>query len=145
MDGKMPEINKSQLYYGKVVHWVIIASCLISLVTPVLILMFPDKNFLNPTKLFDAIFTGKNPSQIWEAAGVPFKPGDFWKLFLKNIFTPDGFATLGLALGCSVTLWGLIPAIAQFIKEKQYYYICVSLFVMALICLAMSGVINMAG
>ena len=145
MDGKLPEIDKSQLYYGEVVHWVTIVSCLITLIAPVFILVFSEQNILNPTLIFGAIFEGKNPAGIWEAAGVPFKSGDFWNLFLRNFFTPDGFATLGLTLGCSVTLWGLIPAVLQFFKKKEYFYVCVSLFVMALITLAMSGLVNMAG
>ena len=140
-----PLIEKSQIYYGKVVHWTTIISCLISLIAPVLILMFPDKNLLNPTLLYNAIFEGKNPAEIWEAAGLPFRSGDFWKIFTNSFFTPDGFATFGLILGCSVTLWALIPAIWQFIKKKDYFYVCVSLFVAALILLAMSGLVNMAG
>ena len=145
MDRKLPEIDKSQIYYGVVVHWITIVSCLIVLIAPVLILLFPQRNLLNPTLIFDAIFEGKRSAEIWEAAGVPFKSGDFWKLFLGSIFTPDGFATLGVVLGCSVTLWALIPAVWQFLKKKEYLYVCVSLFVMALISLAMSGLINMAG
>ena len=145
METKLPEIHKSQLYYGKVVHWITIVSCLITLITPVLILMFPHRNLLNPALIFNAIFEGKKSSEIWEAAGVVFKPGDFWKLFFGNILKPDGFATLGLVLGCSVTLWGLVPAIWQFFKKKEYFYVCVSLFVAALITLAMSGLVNMAG
>jgi len=141
----LPAIDKSQLHYGRVIHWIVIVACIISLITPVLILMFPQSCFLNPTRLFNAIFEGKNPAEIWKAAGVPFKSGDFWKVFLTNIFTPDGFATFGIALGCSVTLWGLIPAIWQFLKKKEYFYVSVSLFVIILIFLAMSGIINMAG
>jgi hypothetical protein len=144
MNGNKPEIDKSQLYYGAVIHWVTIVSCLICLISPVLILLFPRSNLLNPTRIFDAIFSGKNPAEIWVAAGVPFKSGGFWKLFFGNLLTPDGFAALGLVLGCSVTLWGLIPALWQFLKRKNYYYAGVSLFVMALIALAMSGLINMA-
>lgn len=145
MEGKFPEIEKSQLYYGKVVHWITIISCLISLIAPVLILVFPERNLLNPFHIFNAIFEGKKTSEIWAAAGVPFKSGGFWKLFLGSFFTPDGFATFGIALGCSVSLWALIPAILQFIKKKEYLYICISLFVAALITLAMSGLVNMAG
>ena len=142
---KMPEIDKSQVFYGKVIHWVTIVSCLITLLAPVLILLFPRSNLLNPSLIFDAIFEGKRSSEIWAAAGVPFKSGDFWKLFLGNIFIPDGFATFGVTLGCSVTLWGLLPAIWQFIKKKEYFFVGVSIFVMALITLAMSGLVNMAG
>jgi hypothetical protein len=158
MDEKTPDIDKSQLYYGKTVHWITIASCLISLITPFIILLFPGKNYLNEALLFESIFKGKNPAEIWRSSGVqvgnlrpvgsvevPFKYGDFWKLFIKNFFTPDGFAAFGVVLGCSVTLWALIPAAWQFAKKKEYFYVCVSIFIMALIVLAMSGIINMAG
>ena len=145
MDNKLPVTDKSQLYYGTVIHWVTIVSCLISLAAPVLILLLPRANMLNPNLIFGAIFEGKKPAEIWAAAGVPFKYGDFWTLFFRNILKPDGFATLGLVLGCSVTLWGLFPAAWQFRKKKEYFYMCVSLFVIALISFAMSGLINMAG
>jgi hypothetical protein len=137
--------DKCQLYYGKAVHWITITSCLISLITPFFILLFPDKNYLNEALVFDAIFKGKKSAEIWEAGGVLFKSGDFWKLFIKKIFTPDGLAAFGIALGCSATLWALIPAVWQFAKKKEYFYVCVSVFIMALIALAMSGVVNMAG
>jgi hypothetical protein len=145
MGGKLPEIDKSQLCYGEVVHWITIVSCLISLIAPVFILLFPHSNLLNPTLIFDAIFEGKKSAEIWEAAGVPFKSGDFWKLFMNGFFTPDGIATFGVTLGCSVTLWAFIPAVWQFAKNKKYFYVFVSIFVMALIVLAMSGLVNMAG
>ena len=141
----IPEIQKSQLHFGKVVHWLTILSCIISLLAPPLILLYPGKNLLNPALIFNALFEGKSPVEIWAVAGAVFTPGDFWKLFLGNFFRPDGFATLSITLGCSVTFWGLIPAVYQFIKKKEYFYCCVSLFVMALIALAMSGLINMAG
>jgi hypothetical protein len=145
MDGKRPEIDKSQLYYGKTVYWITIASCLVSLLAIVLILMFPGRNMLNPIMVFDAVFSGKKPAEIWNAAGVPFKYGDFWKLFIKGLFTPDGLATFGITLGCTVTLWALIPTVWQFVKKKEYFYMLVSIFIMALIVLAMSGLVNMAG
>jgi len=145
MDVKIPDVDKSQLYYGKTVHWITVVSCLISLITPFIILLFPNKNYLNETLLFDAILKGKNPAEIWKAAGVSFKSGDFWKLFIKNFFTPDGLAAFGVTLGCSVSLWALIPAVWQFTKKKEYFYVCVSIFIMALIVLAMSGLVNMAG
>ncbi|MDR2701026.1 MAG: hypothetical protein LBB72_01180 [Spirochaetaceae bacterium] len=145
MDGKLPEIDKSQLYYGKIAYWITIASCLVSLLAMVLILLFPRSNILDPIVVFNAVFNGKNPAEIWNAAGVQFKYGDFWKLFIKNLFTPDGLAAFGVTLGCSVTLWALIPAVWQFNKKKEYLYVFVSIFIMALIVLAMSGLVNMAG
>ena len=149
MDKELPAIDKSQLYYGKLAHIVAIAACFVSLTAQVLILSFPHSNLLNPNLIFGAIFEGKNPAEIWAVAGVSFKPGDFWKLFLGDAqggsFTPDRLAIFGVTLGCSVTLWALIPAFFQFVKKREYFYVCVSLFVMGLIILAMSGVVNMAG
>ena len=145
MDNKIPEIDKSQLQFGTVYHWIIIVSCLISLIAPVLILLFPQNNILNPNLIFSAIFEGKNPAGIWDAAGVPFQSGGFWKLFLENFFTPDGFAIFGIVLGCSVTFWALIPAAFQFFRKKEFFYVCVSLFIAILVALAMSDLINMAG
>ena len=109
------------------------------------ILLFPKANLLNPNLVFGAIFEGKKPAEIWLAAGVSFKSEDFWKLFFGNLYTPDGVATLGVVLGCSATLWGLIPAVWQFFKKKEFFYVGVSLFVMTLIVFAMSGLVNMAG
>ena len=145
MDGEQPKITESQLYFGTVYHWIVFMACLISLITPVFILLYPHSNILNPNLVFNAIFEGKTPTEIWEAAGVSFQAGDFWKLFFGNFFTPDGIATFGVVFGCSVALWALIPAVWQFAKGKEYFYVCVSLFVMALIALAMSGLVSMAG
>ena len=144
MDSKQPLIPKSQFYYGAVYRWVIIGSCLISLIAPVFILIFPHSNQLNPNLVFNAIFEGKTPAEIWEAAGVIYQSGDFWKRFFGNFFTPDGIASVGVLLGCSVTFWALIPAIWQFMKKKEYFYVGVSLFIMALIAFAMSGFVNMS-
>jgi hypothetical protein len=149
MNEKIPDIDKSQLYFGKTVHWITVVSCLISLITPVFILLFPGKNYVDESLLFEAIFDknfkAMKSTEIWEAIGVPFNHGNFWKLFIKNFFTPDGFAAFGVILGCSVTLWALIPAAWQFTKKKEYFYVCVSIFIIALIVLAMSGIVNMAG
>jgi len=145
MDEKISDVDKSRLYYGKTAHWITVVSCLVSLITPFFILLFPEKNYLNEALLFDAVFKGRKAADIWAAAGVSFKSGDFWTLFRENFFTPDGFAVFGVVLGCSVTLWALIPAVWQFTKKKEYFYVCVSLFLMALIALAMSGLVNMAG
>ena len=145
MNDERPVIDKSQLQYGTVYHWITLTSCIIALIAPVLILMFPRSSLLNSNLVFSAIFAGKSPAEIWEAAGLAFQPGDFWKQFRSNFFTAEGFATFGIVLGCSVTLWALIPAVRQFIKKKEYFYVCASLFIMSLVALAMSGIVNMAG
>ena len=139
------EIHKSQLYYGIVVHWLTIISCLIALVSPLLILSFSRADLLNPNLVFGAIFDGQKPAEIWESSGMQYVPGDFWRVYIRNLLRPDGLATSGIVLGFSITLLGLIPAVWVFAKKREYIYVGISVFIMALIILAMSGLINMAG
>jgi len=136
----IPEIGKSQMYFGLVYHWVIIVSCLVSLITPVFILLFPDSNIMNPNIVFSAVFEGKRASEIWEAAGADFNAVGFWKLLAGNILSPDGFAMFGITLGCSVALWALVPAACRFIAKRNWFYAAVCFFIMALMALAMSGI-----
>ena len=143
--GERPKPDESQLVYGAVVHWITIASCLIALIGPVLILLFTEKNLLHPNQVFSAIYEGKKPDEIWAAAGIAFSAGGFWPLLWNNLFTPDGFALFGVALGCSVTLWALLPTTWVFIRQRDWRYAGVSMFVTGLIALAMSGIVNMAG
>jgi len=140
------ELHKAQLVYGDMIHWLTIVSCIIALFAPVFCLMFPKSNILNPGLVFEAIFDGKKTAQIWQAAGISVDENwSFWKSFFDNFFTAEGFAILGIVAGCSVTLWGLIPAIGVFFKKKEYLYVGISIFVMALIILAMSGILAMGG
>ena len=143
MDLKLPEIHNSQLLYGKTAHTITLIAFVVSVTAPVLILMFPQSCFLNPNLIFNAIFEGKNPKDIWMVSGTPLQPGSFWKLFLKRLFTPDGYATFGIALGSSISLWGYMVAAWQFGKKKEYFFLGVSLFLLAMILLSMSGIINM--
>jgi len=139
MNEKIPEIERSQLYYGKTSHIIIIISCVISLLAPVFIIVFPNKNILDPYLIFNAVFEGKPPAMIWEAAGVSFESENFWKYFSGKLFTPDGFALFGIALGCSVSLWAMIPAIWQYLIKREYLYVFISLFIILLIAFAISG------
>jgi len=139
------EIHKSQLYYGNVAHWITTISCLIALIAPVFILLFPRSNLLAPNMVFGAIFKGLKPAEIWETSGAPYTYGDFWQLYIRNLLSPDGFATFGIVLGFCVTLLSFFPAVWIFIKKREFIYAGISLFVVALIVLAMSGLINMAG
>ena len=136
--------NKAQVYYGGVVHAVTIASCLIALLTPVLILLFPGANLLNPNLIFGAIFEGQSPAEIWLGAGVPLEQGSFWGLFWDNLFTPDGFAMFGIVLGCSSALWALIPTVWSYVKEKSWFYLGISVSIMLLIIFAMTGLVSVA-
>jgi hypothetical protein len=50
----IPDVDKNQIYYRRVVFRIAIVSCLISLITPFFILLFPGKNYLNEVMLLSA-------------------------------------------------------------------------------------------
>ena len=136
--------NKARSRYGSVMYVIGFTSCMIALIAPVLILAFPQANILNPNLVFGAIFSGLNPSEIWATAGIEFKQGSFWPLLKNNLFTPDGFAMFGIALGCSSALWAFCPTAWSYIKGKKWFFLILAVFIQFLIALAMTGLVNLA-
>jgi hypothetical protein len=135
-----PKMPHAQLIYGSIVYWITILSCLICMVGPVISVASPDNNVLNPYKLFNAIFEGKDARTVWQEVGGEFPGGHF---YLKNLKCGDGFTQLGLALGCSVALWALIVVAVAYAREKIYVYAILSLWVAGLVALSMIGVVKM--
>ena len=136
---EIPKMPRAQTIYGAIVYWVTIISCLICMVGPVISVAFPEKNVLNPYKLFNAIFEGKNAQTVWQEVGGEFPGGHF---YLKNLTFGDGFTQFGLALGCSVALWALIAAAIAYASDKIYIYVALSLWVTALVALSMIGIVG---
>lgn len=135
------KIPESHLIFAGIVHWLTIVSCLIALVAPVFILLFPENNVLNPNLVFGAIFSGATPAEIWKMSPTGSFPGAHF--YLTNFFTGDGFAHFGVALGCSVGLWALLPAMFVMQKrEKDYMYFFICSLLVILILLAMTGLLN---
>ena len=132
-----PEIPKAQIVYGAIVYWITIISCIICMVGPVISVANPEKNILNPYKLFNAIFQGKDTQTVWQEVGGGFPGGHF---YLKNLTHGDGFTQFGLALGCSVALWALIVAAVAYVREKVYLYVILALWVAGMVALSMIGV-----
>ena len=135
-----PKMPRAQIIYGSIVYWITILSCLICMVGPVISVASPDNNVLNPYKLFNAIFEGKDAQTVWQEVGGEFPGGHF---YLKNLTYGDGFTQLGLALGCSVALWALIVVAIAYAREKIYLYAILSLWVAGLVALSMIGVVGM--
>lgn len=133
-----PIISVQQRIYGIIVHWVTIISAIIAMVAPVFILARPKNNFADPYKLFSAIFDGKNKDFIWQNAGAGFPGGHF---YLKDMTMGDSIAQFGVAIGCSVALWALIPTIFLYIKSKDYVFAGICTFIALLIILAMTGIL----
>ena len=135
-----PKMPRAQTIYGAIVYWVTILSCIICMIGPVVSVASPDKNVLNPYKLFNAIFEGKDAEAVWEEVGGDFPGGHF---YLKHLTYGDGLTQVGLALGCSVALWALIAAAVCYAEDKTYFYSALSLWVAGLVALSMVGIVGM--
>ena len=72
-----PKMPRAQTVYGAIVYWVTIVSCLICMVGPVISVASPDNNVLNPYKLFNAIFQGKDAQTVWQEEEALFPTGLF--------------------------------------------------------------------
>ena len=136
---KKPQMPRAQTVYGAIVYWITILSCIICMIGPVISVAKPDNNVLNPYKLFNAIFEGKDAQTVWKEVGGEFPGGHF---YLKNFTYGDGFTQFGLALGCSVALWALIAAAFAYASDKIYLYVGLALWVSALVALSMIGIVG---
>ena len=134
-----PKMPRAQTIYGAIVYWITIISCIICMVGPVISVASPDKNVLNPYKLFNAIFQGKDAQTVWQEVGGEFPGGHF---YFKHFTYGDGFTQFGLALGCSVALWALIAVAFAYASDKIYLYVILALWVAALVALSMIGIVG---
>ena len=137
--GQLPTIRRAPRVYGEIVYWVTILACILCMIGPVISVASPEKNILNPYKLFSAIFEGKDAQTIWQEAGEGFPGGHF---YLTHLTYGDGFTQLGLALGCSVALWALIATAFCFLVEKTYFYVILALWVAFLVFCSMIGIVG---
>lgn len=136
---KIPSIPKAASVYGAIVYWITIVSCIICMVGPVISVAFPDKNVMNPYKLFNAIFQGKDAATIWNEVGGGFPGGHF---YLTNLGFGDAITQLGIAFGCSVALWALLASSVVYVKEKNFIYVGLALWVSLLVALSMVGIVS---
>jgi hypothetical protein len=134
-----PKMPRAQIIYGEIIYWITVLACLVCMIGPVIALAFPKRNILNPYRLFDAIFAGKSAGEIWQELGAGIQGGHF---YLKHFLYGDGFTQFGLALGCSVALWALIGAVIMYLREKQYIYAGLGIWVSFLVLLSMIGIVG---
>jgi hypothetical protein len=140
----VPALVKSHDVYARVVHVTTIVSAIMSLFAPVFIMIFSKAGVLNPNRIFTAIFSGANPEAIWAMSVRGDFPGAHF--YLTHPFAPDAWAMLGVNLGCSAGLWGLIPAIGyQIFKEKNYLEALGGILLALLIFLSMTGLLALQG
>jgi hypothetical protein len=133
-----PRMQPSQIVYGEIVYWGTILAAIICMIGPYISMKNVENNVMNPHYLFAGIFEGKNAETIWQEVGGGFPGGHF---YLDNFSMGDGFTQFGLALGCSVALWALIPASLCYLKEKNPLYTGLCLWVGLLIFFSMIGIV----
>jgi hypothetical protein len=142
----MPELvlAKSHAAYAQAVHVLTIVSAIMSLFMPIFVLVFSDANILNPNRIFAAIFSGATPADIWALGSTGTFPGAHF--YFQYPGAPDAWAMFGINLGCSVGLWGLLPAIGyQIFREKNYLEAIGRILLALLILLSMAGVLALEG
>jgi len=132
---------RAQRIYGEIIYWTTIVACLVCMIGPAISVASPEENVLNPYKLFNAIFDGKNAEEIWNEAGDGFPGGHFY-LERRYLGYGDAFTQFGLALGCSCAFWGLLATAAAYASEKFWLWVALSLWVATLVCLSMIGIVS---
>jgi len=137
---EIPQMPRAQIIYGEIIYWTTIVAAIICMIGPVISIAAPENNVLNPYYLFNAIFDGREADEIWsEIGGGEITGGHF---YLKHITFGDGFTQFGLALGCGCALWGLLAAAMAYLKEKNFIYVVLAIWVAALILLSMLGIVS---
>jgi hypothetical protein len=137
-------LAQSHAVYAWTVHVITIISAIVSLFVPIFIMAFPDANVLNPNHIFAAIFSGAKPGEIWALSKAGGFPGAHF--FLKFPQAPDAWAMFGISMGCSVGLWGLIPAVVIQIKNENNYFEAIAGIILGLLLLlSMLGILALEG
>ena len=135
-----PIIPRAQIVYGEIVYWITIIACIMCMVGPFIAMASPKNNVGDPYFLFTSIFEGNDAQTVWEEVAGEFPGGHFWA---KNFTKGDGFTQFGLALGCSVAIWGLLAAAATYLfVDKVYLYVVLALWVALLVFLSASGIVG---
>ncbi len=140
MSEDRPIMPKAQTYYGECVYYLTVVACLVCIVGPLIAMINPENNVMNPYFTFAAIFQGHTADEVWTLVAGGFPGGHFW---YDNFFTGDGFTQFGLALGCTSAAYALIVAAVAYAVERIYLYTFFSLFVAAMIFFAASGVVSL--
>ena len=134
-----PRVPRPQLVYAAVIYWLCIVAALICTVAPVLAIVFPSSNFLDPHYLFYSIWQGSPPSEIWEEMSRGFPGAHFW---VGRLGHPDALIQLGLVIGCCSAAAALLTAALAFLREKprRIGWTVVALAIVVQVTLSMLGV-----
>jgi len=110
-----PEISFAGRVYGEIIYWGTVLGSIISIIGSI-VTFVTKRNYINPAYLLSAIWQGKSVKEIWEGATGSL-PNGHW--YLNHIFTGNGLAMAGLALGVFVVVPAIFGAAIFLFKEKK--------------------------
>ena len=110
-----PRVPKAQIVYGTIIYWVCIAAAFICTIGPVLAILLPSSNLLDPHYLFYSIWQSNSPTEIWEEMSRGYTGAHFW---IGRLNRPDALIQLGLVAGCSCSGLALLAAALAFLRQK---------------------------
>ena len=135
-------VSRVQETYGNVTYWVCVAATILCTVGPVICIAYPENNVMSPYLLFQNLWQGKSPDQIWQAAADGFPGGHYW---LRSLGRGDGIIQLGLVLGCFSACLALAASSAAYVFEnpRQYGWALTALSIGVIVLLAALGFLHM--
>ena len=89
------------------------------MVGPLVAMISPESNVLQPRYLYTAIWSGMDPNIIWKLSGTEITGGHFW---IDHFTFGDGFTQFGLALGGFVAMPALCIAAISYLKDKEFLW-----------------------
>lgn len=123
---------KSQVWYGEVVYALCLVSAILCTVGPLIVMMWPGQNILDPYQVLAAIWSGQPAGEIWGNYAGGFPGGHF---YVSRLPEGDAIIQLGIAIGCSCALPGLLAASICYLREKPvaWLWAAMSLWVVFMI------------
>ena len=134
-----PQVPKPQIVYGTIIYWLCIAAAFVCTLGPVLAILLPSSNLLDPHYLFYSIWQGSSPAEIWKEMSGGYPGAHFW---LGRLGQPDALIQLGLVAGCSCSGLALLSAAPAFLRQKprQVGWALIALVIAIQIALSVLGI-----
>lgn len=137
-----PKPPLANVVAGDILYWVCIIGAIISMIGPIVSILWPDNNIASPYHVFDRVWEGKNPGEVWAATTQEGKyPGaHFW---VHNLTKGDGITQLGVWLGSISGLLASFFAGLVFLFKRNWSYWLMSWWASFMILFAMLGILEM--
>lgn len=137
-----PKIPLVNIVFGDILYWVCIIACIIAMIGPVISILWPDNNIANPYHIFDLVWEGKNPGEVWAATTAEGKyPGAYF--WMQHLTKGDGITQLGAWLGCICGLLATFFVGLIFLFKRNFGWWIISWWGSSMILFAMMGILEM--